>query len=197
MKFIRKKTSLPILFFFVGCILAASSIVSGQSHRHSIAPQIELLPSQRLPKVARRKCRVPQPQVVAIESLNYPGRFLRHHGYSAVLNKAERSDLFVKDSSFVMRPGLAGEGVSFESVNFPGFYLRHRGYSLVLNKDDGRGQFAADATFRMTSGLAGVGVSLEPVNLPGHYVRHFGHRFRVSKFDGKQQFVEDATFQLR
>lgn len=194
----RKKISLPIMFFAAGCVLAASSMVSAQTRIHRHRVQEEILPNPRNVRLAApTNCRQ-RSQVVAMESLNYPGMFLRHRGYSAALSKADNSKLFAQDSSFIVRTGLAGEGVSFESVNFPGYFLRHNGYSVLLKKYDGRcHKFAADASFHMQKGLAGVGTSLEPVSKPGHFVRHYGYRFIVSKYECKDLFREDATLILR
>ncbi len=206
----RPKIYLSFFSLLAGCILMVPAMVNGQA-RLVPPDNYEVLPA---PPQLRQRQNIRQRQgqrnhfrrqhshrvtsnVVAIQSFNYPSRFLRHSHFSAVLHKSDHSALFARDSSFVMRAGLAGRGVSFESVNYPGYFLRHSGHALRLHKDDGRAQFARDATFRIVDGLAGSGVSLEPINLPGHYVRHYSFGFRVSKYECKRVFREDATFFLR
>ncbi len=181
------------------CAMATVDTVEAQRGRfEEIQPQRRIRGQQNRARLtAPSNCRVATSGVVAFESFNYSGEFMRHSHYSAVLNRPDGSRLFAEDSSFVMRPGLAGQGVSFESVNFPGYFLRHSNYALVLHKDDGRRQFAEDATFLMTRGLAGTGTSLEPINLPNHYVRHYQKRFRISKFERSRLFREDATLLIR
>lgn len=194
-----KEISLPIVFFVFGCVFAAATMVNGQSRFHRQSDHTGSLPRpKRGPRLRAPSNCIQRPQVIAFESVNYPGSFLRHRGYSARLDKAIPDEQFANDSSFIVRAGLAGEGVSFESVNFPGYFLRHVGRSVLLKKYDGRcPKFAADASFHMNKGLAGVGVSLEPMSKPGHYVRHYGYRFIVSEYECEDLFRDDATLLIR
>ncbi|GIE33673.1 hypothetical protein Ait01nite_067180 [Actinoplanes italicus] len=59
------------------------------------------------------------------ESVNYPGRFLRHAGGRIRLAVDEGSALFTADATFCVRPGLGGTGVSLEPINQPGSFVRH------------------------------------------------------------------------
>ncbi|XP_013413771.1 uncharacterized protein LOC106176090 isoform X2 [Lingula anatina] len=45
------------------------------------------------------------PEYTAYESVNFPGYFIRHSGYRLQINKLDGSDLFKKDSSFVLNAG--------------------------------------------------------------------------------------------
>ena len=55
--------------------------------------------------------------------------------------------LFAKDSTFFLVPGLADpDGISFESFNFRGRYLRHRNFHLFVEPEDSA-NLAPDATF--------------------------------------------------
>ncbi|RKN51302.1 1,4-beta-xylanase [Micromonospora endolithica] len=87
---------------------------------------------------------------VSLESVNYPGHFLRHYNYDFVLAENDNSATFRADATFTRVPGLAdASAVSFRSYNFPDRYLRHYDYLLRLDpitSATGR----ADATFRIT-----------------------------------------------
>lgn len=86
---------------------------------------------------------------VSLRSANFPDRFLRHRDFRIMLEKSAgpSDELFRKDSTFFMEPGLALErGVSFRSVSFPDRYLRHRDFQLFLEPRDSP-NLAADATF--------------------------------------------------
>ncbi|MFC9056639.1 AbfB domain-containing protein [Streptomyces sp. NPDC057074] len=61
----------------------------------------------------------------SFESVNYPGRFLRHADSRVRTATDDGSALFRQDATFCARPGIGGPGVTFESVNIPGSYLRH------------------------------------------------------------------------
>ncbi|KUL22100.1 AbfB domain-containing protein [Actinoplanes awajinensis] len=61
----------------------------------------------------------------SFESVNYPGRFLRHADNRIRLAANDASALFAADATFCARRGLGGVGVTFESINFPGRLLRH------------------------------------------------------------------------
>lgn len=85
---------------------------------------------------------------------NLPGHYLRHQNFRIVLSKVPPKpsaayDLFLKDSSFYLRKGLNGTGISFESWNFPGWYIRHRNFHLYISKsgDPNDRPFKADASF--------------------------------------------------
>jgi len=129
---------------------------------------------------------------------NVPGYFLRHRSGEAWLDKADNSNVFRMDSSFIVRSGLAGSGsISFESKNFPNHFLRHLHRNILLHKYDGSSLFRKDASFYVRSPLfhsSGFN-SYESYNLPNHYLRHMGFRLRVDKLAGGV-FRQDATWKL-
>ncbi|WP_246614261.1 AbfB domain-containing protein [Paractinoplanes bogorensis] len=61
----------------------------------------------------------------SLESVNYPGQFLRHADSRLRLAGNDGSALFAADATFCARPGLSGAGVTLESLNLPGNYVRH------------------------------------------------------------------------
>ncbi|WP_033342642.1 AbfB domain-containing protein [Catenuloplanes japonicus] len=60
-----------------------------------------------------------------LESVNYPGQYLRHADSRIRLAANDGSALFAADATFCARPGLSGAGVTLESINIPGNFLRH------------------------------------------------------------------------
>ena len=85
---------------------------------------------------------------VALRSKNFP-KFLRHRDFRVRLEGPSGSSdqLFAKDSTFFLVPGLADpNGVSFESLNFPGRFIRHRNFQLFVEPEDSA-NLAPDATF--------------------------------------------------
>src|SRR5690606_35540599 len=71
---------------------------------------------------------------VSFESVNRPGRYLRHSGYALRLDPDDGSSLFRADATFHRAAGLAdGSWASFRSHNFPDRYLRHSGYELRID----------------------------------------------------------------
>lgn len=88
------------------------------------------------------------PGSVSFESVQVPGAYLRHQDLQLKLHPHVDAPRYLKDASFVRRPGLAvRHGVSFESVNYPGHYIRHRGFMLYLDPLADGEVYSADATF--------------------------------------------------
>jgi hypothetical protein len=132
---------------------------------------------------------------VQLRSVSFPDRFLRHRGFVGELTPVS-SEQDQKDSMFIMRPGLAGQGVSFESVYFPGYFLRHENFQIKLVSRQENGTFNKDATFVERAGIAGKGVSFESINYPGHYVRHCSFKIFIDNNarGNSACAVNDATF---
>ncbi|MBC8059827.1 MAG: AbfB domain-containing protein [Clostridiaceae bacterium] len=88
------------------------------------------------------------PSCVSLESVNYPGMFLRHRSGEIWLDTNDNSAVFKADATWRIKPGLADSSMfSFESYNFPGEYIRHNNSmlyrtSIVTDLDKN------DATFR-------------------------------------------------
>jgi hypothetical protein len=134
--------------------------------------------------------------VVRLESLNYPGLFIRHRNFLGELTRIA-TDLDRKDASFRLVPGLANRSlVSFESVNYPGYYLRHQGFRIKLMRGPGDDLFRKDATFRRVPGLANRSmVSFESLNYPGYYIRHRNFHLYLER-GNSDLFRKDATFRF-
>jgi hypothetical protein len=85
---------------------------------------------------------------LSLESVNFPGYFLRHRNSEVWLDRDDGTSLFKADATWWRRAGLANSGLmSFEASNFPGNYLRHREGLLYLNVIS-TSTDRSDATFR-------------------------------------------------
>ncbi|MDI5941411.1 MULTISPECIES: glycoside hydrolase family 43 protein [Micromonospora] len=75
------------------------------------------------------------PAGVSFESVNQPGRYLRHSNYSMVLAANDNSAIFRADATFYRVAGLANSGwSSFRSYNFPTRYLRQQSNQLYIHE---------------------------------------------------------------
>ncbi|MEU7529994.1 AbfB domain-containing protein [Saccharothrix sp. NPDC042600] len=92
------------------------------------------------------------PRCHSFESVNFPGRYLRHAA-GRVRTDSDTGGAFRADATWCARPGLAAGGASFESLNNPGAYLRHYAEDVYLARSGGPNpwdtatSFAADATW--------------------------------------------------
>ncbi|MFY1690004.1 AbfB domain-containing protein [Plantactinospora sp. WMMB782] len=84
----------------------------------------------------------------SLESVNFPGYFLRHQNFRIHLHRRDGSALFAADATFCAVTGLAGRGISLRSRNYPSRYLAHSGSELRIRTPEGAGERAA-ATFRV------------------------------------------------
>jgi hypothetical protein len=88
---------------------------------------------------------------VSFESVNVPGRFLRHVNYGVRLEANDNTATFRSDATFTRVAGLSDPTwSSFRSYNLPDRYLRHSGYVLRVDPV-GTATDREDATFRVTS----------------------------------------------
>src|SRR5262245_8051663 len=85
---------------------------------------------------------------VSFESVNFPGRFLRHRNNEIWVDANDGSAGFRAAATWFRRAGLANTNwSSYESFNFPGQYMRHSNFLMILGTVSGSLQ-QADATFR-------------------------------------------------
>ena len=88
----------------------------------------------------------------SLESMNYPGHYLRHQNFRLKLAKYTNEQLFKEDATFCEKRGLAHvQGTSFESVNLPNHYIRHSNFQLWVHRNDGSDLFKRDATYVLTA----------------------------------------------
>lgn len=87
---------------------------------------------------------------VSIESVNFPGFFLRHQNNAVWLVADDNSETYEADATWWLRPGLADSAaISFESYNRPNFYIgKMFGVLAVIEQTDTMtDRVREDATF--------------------------------------------------
>ena len=95
------------------------------------------------------------------ESVNFPGRYLRHAGYRLQIATNDGAAVFAQDATFCAQPGRNGGAgtVSLESINYPGYYWRHYAEAVYIATDgggntwDNPGSYAADTTWNNAAPL--------------------------------------------
>ncbi|WP_213013353.1 AbfB domain-containing protein, partial [Paractinoplanes toevensis] len=93
------------------------------------------------------------------ESVNYPGRYLRHAAYRLQTATNDGTTTFQQDATFCAQPGLSGANLSLESLNYPGYYWRHYAEAVYIatngggNTWDSPGSYSADATWNNANPL--------------------------------------------
>lgn len=91
---------------------------------------------------------------VSLESVNFPGHFLRHQDFRLKLHQNDGSLLFRRDASFFYQDGGCSDGTcpaSFESVNLNAHFIRHSNFELFVHERDGTDLFNQDATWQPTA----------------------------------------------
>lgn len=134
--------------------------------------------------------------MVSLQSLNYPDRFIRHKDFKGELMKIS-TDQDKKDATFKIVPGLADNTmISFESVNMPGYYLRHENFRIHLHEKSDDQLFKEDVTFKKVPGLAdSTWTSFESYNFPGRYIRHRDYHLYLEE-GSDELFKADVTFKI-
>ncbi len=137
---------------------------------------------------------------VSLESLNFPGHFIRHAHFLGELNKVS-SDLDEHDATFLVPDGAFTDQRPFvlRSVNFPFHVLRHQDFRLKLHEFNpplmppGGQETAEQRLLREDSHYIAVrgnadpnGVSFRSLNFDRRFIRH--RDFHL--------FVEDVTDDL-
>ena len=85
---------------------------------------------------------------VSLESVNFPGQYLRHQNFWIVLAKNDNSPLFKSDATFCTKNPLPmGSQTMFESVNNPGLFISNVGGKLKILQSANTGDFRRNATF--------------------------------------------------
>ncbi len=104
-----------------------------------------------IPGLAEQEYPSLQGEYISLQSVNYPGYYLRYHDGMIKLHKYRDEELFKKNATFRLVPGLANRAwSSFESLHYPGFYVRHKNFKLYLERGDSD-LSRKDATFKILS----------------------------------------------
>ncbi|MFD1148741.1 family 43 glycosylhydrolase [Saccharothrix hoggarensis] len=133
----------------------------------------------------------------SLESVNFPGRYVRHQDYLGRLDAVTSgSTAQVKsDATFTVVNGLASPSCySFQARN--GQFLRHLDWRVRLETNTGDATFRADATFCAVAGSVAGSVALAPVNHPDRRVRHRNFELWVDVAQDTATFRADSSFRL-
>jgi hypothetical protein len=85
---------------------------------------------------------------ISLESLNFPGQYLRHQNFFLVLSKDDNTPLFKNDASFCTKNQLPLDAqTTFESVNKPGFFVRNFGGVLKIAPREDNPAFRTSTLF--------------------------------------------------
>lgn len=90
------------------------------------------------------------PAAISIESVNFPGFYLRHQNNALILSADDGSADYAAEATWWIRPGVAdSEWISLEAYNRPGYYTgRQFGVTALVAITDSTPEAArADATF--------------------------------------------------
>ncbi|ATY98909.1 beta-galactosidase [Streptomyces cavourensis] len=155
------------------------------------------------------------PRCLSFESVNQPGRYLRHAG-GRVRVDADTGGSFAADATWCARTGLAAGGTSYESFNFRGSYLRHYADQVHLARSGGPNSwdtatgFAADATWNTAEPALWRSSVLLPTDVRRSLrVTTWGHTDRYLRHADSLAFTEivgagssatlkqDATYTVR
>ncbi|MEV4943233.1 AbfB domain-containing protein [Streptomyces zaomyceticus] len=155
------------------------------------------------------------PRCHSFESVNLPGRYLRHSGGRVRLD-GDTGGPFAADATWCARTGLATGGTSYESLNFPGSYLRHYADGVYLARSGGpnawdtASSFAADATWSTGEPALWRSSVLLPTDVRrslrvttwGHTDRYLRHADSLARTEivtaaSNTLLKQDATYTLR
>jgi len=124
--------------------------------------------------------------------------FLHQRKFEVWADKFGGSQDFLKDATFLIVDGLAGQGVSFRHAAEPKRYIRHRNEKLYMDVNDNSALFKKDASFQIRYGLGATngqfGISFESVNYPGHFISLSGARGMLAKLTNSAAFKILSTF---
>ncbi|TDB82782.1 family 43 glycosylhydrolase [Micromonospora sp. KC721] len=133
----------------------------------------------------------------SLESVNYPGRYVRHLSNAGQLAAVTASsDAQTKrDATFTVVNGLASPTCySFQTKD--GLFLRHRDWRLRVDPNTGDQTFRADATFCAVAGSVAGSISLVSYNYPDRRIRHRDFALTLDAYQDIPQFRADSSFRL-
>ncbi|WP_309111292.1 family 43 glycosylhydrolase [Saccharothrix sp.] len=133
----------------------------------------------------------------SLESVNYPGRFLRHLDHLGRIDPVTSgsSAQTKSDATFTVVSGLASPSCySFQAAN--GMFLRHYDYRVRLESNTGTPTFRADATFCPVDGSVAGSVSLVSFNYPDRRLRHRNYELWLDTFEDTARFRADSSFRI-
>ncbi|MFF9100963.1 family 43 glycosylhydrolase [Streptomyces rubrogriseus] len=171
---------------------------SPMHRRHHV---LMLLPALLIPAVCSSPTQAAPPVLPAgahsLESVNFPGRFVRHADYLVRLDPVASASapLTKDDATFTVVSGLASPTCySFQARN--GLFLRHRDWRVHLEANTGTSAFRQDATFCRADGATSDSISLVSLNHPDRRLRHRNFELWLDPYQPTADFRADSSFRL-
>lgn len=133
----------------------------------------------------------------SLESVNYPGRYVRHLNSLGQLDAVSSSSTAQAklDATFTVVNGLAAASCySFQAAN--GQFLRHRDWRLRLDVNAGDATFRQDATFCAVDGSVTGSISLASYNYPSRRIRHRDFALWLDTYQDTAVFRADSSFRI-
>lgn len=133
----------------------------------------------------------------SLESVNYPGRFVRHAGGLGQVEAVTSGSTaqLKRDATFTVVNGLASPSC-YSLQTKDGLFLRHRDYRLRVDANTGDAAFRADATFCAVDGVEAGSVALTSYNYPGRRIRHRDFALWLDATQDTAAFRADSSFRL-
>nr|MDT0662017.1 family 43 glycosylhydrolase [Micromonospora sp. DSM 115978] len=133
----------------------------------------------------------------SLESVNYPGRFVRHLDALGRLDAVSASSPAQTrlDATFTVVNGLASPAC-YSLQTSDGRFLRHRDWRLRIDLNTGDAAFRADATFCAVDGSVAGSVALAAYNYPNHRIRHRDFALHLDPVADTAVFRADSSFRL-
>jgi hypothetical protein len=130
----------------------------------------------------------------SLESVNYPGRYVRHLSSLARIDPAGDAQSKL-DATFTVVNGLASPACySFQTKD--GRFLRHQDWRLRVDANTGEALFRADATFCPVDGSVAGSVSLASYGYPARRIRHRDFALWLDTYQDTAQFRADSSFRI-
>ncbi|MEV0567509.1 family 43 glycosylhydrolase [Dactylosporangium sp. NPDC050588] len=133
----------------------------------------------------------------SLESVNYPGRYVRHLGGLGQLDPVSAAgDAQTKtDATFTVVNGLASPAC-YSLQTKSGLFLRHRDFRLRVDANTGDPTFRADATFCPVDGSVAGSVAFTSYNYPSRRIRHRDFALWLDPFQDTAAFKADSSFRV-
>ena len=123
----------------------------------------------------------------ALESVNFPGRFIRHQGNHLKLHLCESTAIFEMDASFLV---LSPTCSLFQSQNFPTYSFGLKGDAVYIMEG------SVDRWVTVSPGLTGHPntTSFRSCNDATKYLRHSNYDFWEHFYENSDLYRKEATF---
>ncbi|GIH23482.1 hypothetical protein Aph01nite_17920 [Acrocarpospora phusangensis] len=133
----------------------------------------------------------------SLESVNYPGRYVRHLDALGRLDQVTSAATAQtkREATFTIVNGLAAPSCySFQTAD--GLFLRHRDWRLRVDANTGDATFRADATFCAVDGSVSGSTSLTSYNYPNRRIRHRDFALWLDAYQDTAAFRADSSFRI-